>query len=85
MGSGKDSEFHWANYAVVDRQWKLLTTTDAKRVELYDIAADPLETKDLATEKPVIVKELITKLDAWKATLPEKPSCEVFSAERTKK
>ena len=84
MGSGKDSEFHWANYAVVDQQWKLLTTTDGKRLELYDIAADPLEAKDLATEKPEIVMELITKLDAWKATLPEKPSGEVFSAERTK-
>jgi N-acetylgalactosamine-6-sulfatase len=84
MGSGKDSEFHWANYAVVDQQWKLLTTTDGKRLELCDIAADPLEARDLATGKPEIVKELIAKLEAWKSTLPEKPSGEVFSAERTK-
>ena len=84
MGGGKDSEFHWANYAVVDQQWKLLTTADAKRVELYDIAADALETKDIAAEKPEIVKELTAKLEAWKATLPEKPSGEVFSAERMK-
>ena len=32
MGGGKDSEFHWANYAVVDQQWKLLTSADAMRV-----------------------------------------------------
>ena len=82
MGGGKDSEFHWANYAVVDRQWKLLTTADAERVELYNVAADALETKDLAAEKPEVVKELIAKIEAWKATLPEKPTGEVFSQER---
>lgn len=82
MGGGKDSEFHWANYAVVDRQWKLLTTADAKRVELYDIAADALETKDLASTKPEVVKDIVAKLEAWKATLPEKPSGDVFSKER---
>ncbi len=71
-------------HSQADRQWKLLTTADAKRVELYDIAADALETKNLAADKPETVKELITKLDAWKATLPEKPSGDVFSAERTK-
>ena len=82
MGGGKDSEFHWANYAVVDQQWKLLTSADAKRVELYDIAADALETKDLAAEKPDVVKGLVAKIEAWKATLPEKPTGEVFSQER---
>ena len=77
MGGDKNSAFHWANYAVVDRQWKLLTTADAKRVELYDIAADALETRDVATEKPEVVKELIAKLERWKSTLPDKadPAC----------
>ncbi|MCP5553157.1 MAG: sulfatase-like hydrolase/transferase [Akkermansiaceae bacterium] len=83
MGGGKDSEFHWANYAVVDQRWKLLTTADAKRVELYDIAADPLEMQDLAAEKADMVKGIVAKLEAWKATLPEKPSGDVFSAERS--
>lgn len=82
MGGGKDSEFHWANYAVVDQQWKLLMTTDAKRVELYDIAADALEAKDLAKEKPDVLKELVSKLEEWKATLPAKPAGDVFSKER---
>jgi arylsulfatase A-like enzyme len=84
MGVGKDSEFHWASYAVVDQQWKLLTTADAKRVELYDIAADPLELMDLASGNPDVVKELVSKIEAWKATLPEKPGGAVFSAERRK-
>ena len=66
MGGGKDSEFHWANYAVVDQQWKLLMTDDGKRLELYDIAPDALETKDLAAEKPEVVKKFVA---AWmKAT-----------------
>ena len=84
MGGGKDSEFHWANYAVVDQQWKLLMTDDAKRLELYDIAADALETKDLAAENPDVVKDLVSKIEAWKATLPGKPTGDVFSAERSK-
>ena len=82
MGGGKDSEFHWANFAVVVQQWKLLTTADAKRVELYDIAADPLEVKDLAAEKPEVVKALLAKIETWKATLPKEPAGDVFSAER---
>lgn len=82
MGGGKDSEFHWANYTVVHERWKLLTTADAKRVELYDITADALETKNLAAEKPDVVKDLVAKIEAWKATLPEKPTGEVFSQER---
>ena len=82
MGGGKDSEFHWANFAIVDQEWKLLTTTDASRVELYDIASDALETADLAAEKPEVVKDLLAKIEAWKATLPEKPTGNVFSAER---
>lgn len=82
MGGGKDSDFHWANYAIVDQQWKLLTTADASRVELYDIASDALEETEIAAENPEIVKGLLAKIEAWKATLPEKPTGDVFSAER---
>ena len=84
IGGGKDSEFHWANYAMVDQQWKLLMTDDGRKLELYDIAADALETTDLAAENPEVVKELVSKVEAWKTTLPEKPSGEAFSAERSK-
>lgn len=59
-------------------------TSAANRVELYDIAADALETKDLATVKPEVVKSLIAKIEAWKATLPEKPTGDVFPQERQK-
>jgi len=79
----KEAPFHWVTYAVVDQQWKLLVNRDASHVELYDIAGDALETKELSAGKPEVVKGLLAQLDAWKATLPEKPSGDVFSAERT--
>lgn len=78
----KDAPFHWATYAVVDGQWKLLSNRDGSNVELYDIAADSLETKDVAKARPKVVKNIIAKLEAWKATLPENPSGNVFSSER---
>jgi len=36
--------------------------------QLYDLAADPGEAKDLAAEKPDLVKELLALHDAWRAT-----------------
>ncbi len=73
---------HWATYAVVDEHWKLLSNRDGSHVELYDLAADALETIDLAADRSEVVKQLTAKLEAWKATLPEKPTGAVFSAER---
>jgi N-acetylgalactosamine-6-sulfatase len=84
MAPRKHAPFHWVTYAVVDQQWKLLSNHDGSHMELYDIAADPLETKDLASDKPDVVKEIVAMLEQWKSTLPEKPSGEVFSVERSK-
>jgi arylsulfatase A len=33
--------------------------------ELYDLAADPLERRDLAAERPEIVRRLVGRLEAW--------------------
>lgn len=43
--------------------WKAVRSGPAKALELYDLAADPGETKDLAKEKP----ELVTKAEALMA------------------
>lgn len=53
----------------IEENWKLIVP-DAKRlpgepVELYDLAADPHEEKNLAAEQPERVAELRKKLDAW--------------------
>lgn len=74
---------HWAGHVVVDSHWKLLTSTDSTRVELYDLQKDPLEKKDLSQANPEVVRTLRQKLDAWHATLPAHPSDGVFSEQRT--
>jgi hypothetical protein len=40
-----------------------------KRPELYDLAADIGETKNLAEQRPETVAALQKELDAWNATL----------------
>jgi arylsulfatase A-like enzyme len=81
----KNAPYHWVTYAAVDQQWKLLSNRDGSHVELYDIVADALEVKDLAGQEADVVKALKAKIDEWKLTLPEKPSGDVFSAERKEK
>ena len=74
--------YHWVSYAIVDDRWKLLTNQDFSYVELYDILADPLEQKDVKTDQPQTVEVLLGKIRDWKRTLPDKPTGNVFSAER---
>lgn len=49
--------------------WKLIVPTTSNEpgaeVELYDLAADPTETKNLAAAEPKRVAELSQQLDAW--------------------
>ena len=45
--------------------WKLLYFHPDRRLELYDLAADIGETRDLAIEHPEKVRELAGRLDAW--------------------
>jgi arylsulfatase A-like enzyme len=73
---------HWVSYAIVDQDWKLVSNEDASYVELFDIAADPYEKSDLKEDESEVVKQLLKKIDAWKATLPAEPTGNVFSAER---
>jgi N-acetylgalactosamine-6-sulfatase len=75
---------HWVSYAVVLDQWKLCTSRDFDHVELFDLVTDPLEKTDLANEENKIVKKLKRELDNWLASLPEKPTGDVFSSLRNK-
>ncbi len=79
----KSRPYHWVSYAIVHENWKLATNQDATYSELYDIAADPYEKTDLADAKPDVVAKLCQQIDQWKATIPGKPTGDVFSAERT--
>jgi arylsulfatase A-like enzyme len=58
------------NLAIRDGNWKLLINADATGAELYDLATDPNETKDLTAEMPEVAKRLRTAVLAWRKSLP---------------
>jgi N-acetylgalactosamine-6-sulfatase len=80
----KSSPHHWVTFAVVHEHWKLVANNDLSHLELYDIATDVSESHDLKTENPEIAKSLLQKISTWQATLPAKPTGEVFSELRKK-
>ena len=84
-GARKTSETHWAGYGVVHDQWKLLTSSDGSKSELYNIVGDPYEKTDLKAEHPEALASLSKLLADWKSSLPEKPSGNVFSKLRSGK
>jgi arylsulfatase A-like enzyme len=53
--------------AIRDKDLKLIEWQEDGRVELYDLAADPGEAKDLAPTRPAEVKRLRAKLDGWRS------------------
>ena len=58
------------NVAVRDGRWKLLVNADGSRPELYDLAADPKETANLAERQPDLARRLIDQALAWRKSLP---------------
>lgn len=74
--------FHYPHYyattspvsAIRVRDWKLLKYYEDNHVELYNLANDPCETKNVAAEEPAKAEELRRRLDGWlesvKAQMP---------------
>lgn len=64
------------------RQGKWKYHEGGKRTEpaLYDLRADPSESRNLAKEEPEVAAELQAKVDAWSAELPKS-----YNKERVKK
>jgi arylsulfatase A-like enzyme len=56
--------------AVREGNWKLLANADGSRVELYDLATDPHESRNLAMKRPAVSKRLTAKLLGWRKSLP---------------
>lgn len=66
----QDAKHRSPNVAVRDGSLKLLVNADGSGVELYDLAADAKETKDLAADRPDDVKRLTEKALAWRKSVP---------------
>jgi arylsulfatase A-like enzyme len=56
--------------AVRDGDWKLLVNADGTGAELYDLAADPNEARNLAGTRPQIARRLEELAVAWRKSLP---------------
>src|SRR5690606_35010672 len=51
--------------AVRDGRWKLVHHYDDGGVELFDLDADPGETRDLAADEPARTNALRERLESW--------------------
>lgn len=60
----------WVSGAVRYGDWKLLTDSKLERVELYNISADPFESKDLSDENMAKTSEMLVQLEQWQRELP---------------
>jgi arylsulfatase A-like enzyme len=58
------------NVAVRDGDWKLLVKADGTDAQLYNLAADPNEAKDLAATQPDVARRLSDLAKKWRASLP---------------
>jgi arylsulfatase len=56
---------HEDNEAIRKGNWKAVKDGNKKSWELYDLSSDRIETKNIATQHPEILKELITKWEEW--------------------
>lgn len=58
-------------FAVRAGEWKLLARGDGTHAELYNLATDPSESRNVAKENPAIAASLTQKLVRWRQTLPQ--------------
>jgi len=53
--------------AIRSGQWKLIEFFEGEQTELYDLATDPGETRNLSSSEPKRAAELLGKLRAWQS------------------
>jgi uncharacterized sulfatase len=56
--------------AMRDGDWKLLCNYDGSQPELYNLADDRAEAKNLAGQQPNVVKRLTVAVVAWHQSMP---------------
>lgn len=75
----------WFSSAVRSGDLKLIDFPGEKRVELYDLAADPGEGKDLASTRPEDRDRLLAELNAWRVQVGARAEPKEKSAKTPKK
>jgi N-acetylgalactosamine-6-sulfatase len=65
--------------AVREGDWKLLVAPDDGRIELYHLAIDAKEQRNLADSEPERTRRLREMAIAWQSTLPKVPAAECIS------
>jgi arylsulfatase A-like enzyme len=60
--------------AVREGKWKLLINADGADAQLYNLEADPNETKNLAAQQPETTMKLKAEALVWRKALPKFPS-----------
>jgi arylsulfatase A-like enzyme len=58
-------------FAIRSGEWKLLARGDGTDAELYNLATDPSESRNVAKDHPEIARSLTEKLVRWRQTLPQ--------------
>lgn len=59
--------------ALRDGSWKFFVRENSAQVELFDVVADPAESRNLAAEQPAVVARLQPQIHAFLKTLPAEP------------
>lgn len=59
-------------YAIRESKWKMVVDkSSGNKPELFDLSEDVSESKDLASNRPEVIKRLSAKLDEWSKGLTE--------------
>ncbi len=61
----------WPTFAMREEQYVLILDETKKRDELYDVIADRVQAKNVATEQPERVAKMRADIESWHATLPK--------------
>ncbi len=64
--------------AAIEGNWKFLVNLDGGDAQLYDLASDPAESKNLATVRTEVTERLRKSVISWNATLPKDGSDPAF-------
>ena len=73
----------WPTLAGREGAWKLLLGRAPGQVALFQFPGDRLEQTNLRDDHPDQVRRLTALIDAWKSTLPDKPSESCLSDRRS--